>query len=240
MRKDMLKLLSERPRSGSRMRGTKLGKRLPPTADLDPEDSGPERVSSSPQGPVYGRGWGDKERNQRLKPLRRFLDSRVGRPWDEVYSEIRKSIHWRRAMGYRVLDRLDRLVATDCFLEDGRVVQPGWLGSYPPRTFYAHPKTGLLCRPAPLRYRRPQPEIARVVIDELHCFEKIDGIWYRLEFEKRKNLFYWTKEPFEFVVTSKKQCSRKELKAIAQCVEERKGTLYSEVHYGKMRWVPAD
>jgi hypothetical protein len=38
------------------------------------------------------RGWGGKELNEYLPPLYRYLNDQVGRRWDDVYSEIRKTI----------------------------------------------------------------------------------------------------------------------------------------------------
>lgn len=171
--------------------------------------------------------------------LERFLDSQVGRPWDKIYSEIRSNPDSRRSIGLRVLDRIKRLVATDCFMEKKQVLRPGgWWGPYPPRELYVHPKTGLLCRPRPIRYDRPQPEITRIMIDEYHWFEKIEGIWYRLDHEMCR--YTWSIRNQEYMVqTGKKQCSKKELKRIAECIETGCGAFYCEVSWGKKRWVPA-
>ena len=170
--------------------------------------------------------------------LERFLDSQVGRPWDKVYSEIRSNPDSRRSIGLRVLGRIKDLVATDCFLENKQVLRPGWWGPYPPRDFYVHPKTGLLCRPRPIRYDRPKPEITRIMIDEHHWFEKIEGIWYRLDHEMLK--YTWSIRNQEYMVqTGKKQCSKRELKRIAECIETGRGAFYCKVSWGKKRWVPA-
>jgi hypothetical protein len=180
-----------------------------------------------------------KEFNENPHLLRRYLQSQVGRPWNKVYSEIRSNPDSRRGIGVRILHQIKNLVATDCFLENKQVLRPGWgWGPYPPRDFYVHPKTGLLCRPRPRRYHRPTPEITRVMIDDLHWYEKIAGIWYRLEHEMRRNT--WLLKNQEYLVsTGKKQCSKKELKWIAVCVENGHGAFYCEKSWGKERWVPA-
>jgi len=176
--------------------------------------------------------------NPRL--LERFLNSQAGRPWDKVYSEICSNPDSRRSIGIRVLHRIKRLVATDCFLENKHVLCPGggW-GPYPPSGFYVHPKSGLLCRPLRRVYHRPKPEITRIMIDELHWFEKIEGIWYRLDHEMRK--YEWLlRDRGEYVhLTGKRQCSKKELKRIAECIVTGRGAYYHEVSWGKERWIPA-
>ena len=171
--------------------------------------------------------------------LERFLESQVGRPWDKIYSEIKSNPDCRRTIGVRVLSRIKRLVATDCFLENRQVLRHGgWCGPYPPRGLYVHPKTGLLCRPRPTRYERPAPEIIRVMIDDLHWFEKIEGLWYRLEHERRA--YSWPHAPGEYLEpTGKKQCSKRDLKVIAESIKKGRGAFYREVTWGKERWIPA-
>ena len=89
MREDMQKLIVERPRWGSPITNHKSKKRLSSdevrTALVDSEDydSGPGRASSARR---------DKHLNENLAPLRRYLRSQVGRPWDKVFSEIRAKV----------------------------------------------------------------------------------------------------------------------------------------------------
>jgi hypothetical protein len=180
-----------------------------------------------------------REFNENPRLLERFLESQIGRPWDKVYSEIRSNPDSRRGIGLSVLQRIKRLVATDCFLENKQVLRPGYWGPYPPRDFYVHPVTGRLSRPRPRRYERPRPEVTRIMIDDLHWFENIEGIWYRLDHEIRE--ITWLFENRESQVqTGKKQCSKKELKRIAECIKTGRGAFYCEESWGKTRWVPAD
>jgi len=182
-----------------------------------------------------------REFHENPRLLERFLNSQVGRPWDKVYSDIRSNPDSRRSVGIRVLYRIKDLVATDCFLENKQVLRPGgaWWGPYPPRGFYVHPKTGLLCGPIPRRYHRPDPEITRIKIDELHWFENIEGIWYRLDHEVRKHEWLFRDRGEYLFQTGKKQCSKKELKRIAECVKSGRGAFYRVESWGKVRWVPA-
>ena len=75
MRSDMHKVIVERPRYGGR---TARKGRVPRNADSLPSREGMRKP--------YGY-WG-KELNDHLRPLRRFLRKQVGRPWNNVYSEI--------------------------------------------------------------------------------------------------------------------------------------------------------
>src|SRR5258708_27864728 len=90
MRSDMHKVIVERPRmlrGAPRNRKTALRLNISGSAlaaaDGDDYDSGPRRASSARH---------DKHLNENLAPLRRYLESQVGRPWDKVYSEIRGGI----------------------------------------------------------------------------------------------------------------------------------------------------
>ena len=81
MRADMAKVIVERPRLGGGMRrpkGIRKRERLA-MADLMPSREGIRRP---------WRGGYRKMLNEHLGPLRRFLQSQVGRPWDKVHSEI--------------------------------------------------------------------------------------------------------------------------------------------------------
>src|SRR5437762_147683 len=86
MREDMAKVLVERPR----LRGCALNKPKSYWRELygiATEDQ-PKRES------IKRRWWGgQKYFNEHLGPLRRFLDSRLGRPWNDVFSEICERIN---------------------------------------------------------------------------------------------------------------------------------------------------
>src|SRR5262247_4117913 len=89
MRDDMSKVVIERPRSGHSLPGYKTRLRI---RHYDPEkdyEDLPKRVSGSRS--KYVRAGETKYFSDFLSPLRRFLRTNVGRPWDKVYSEMRKS-----------------------------------------------------------------------------------------------------------------------------------------------------
>ena len=106
----------------------------------------------------YGRC---KSLNENLAPLRRYLRSQVGRPWDNVYGEICERINRRSAVQLHIWQHLAEYVCTDPHVISGEVHRHGLFGSL--RNFYVDPRTGLLrynegygrrrWRPSPLRRR---------------------------------------------------------------------------------------
>jgi hypothetical protein len=142
MRADMHKVIVERPRRGSRLPSGKTALRLSPARvgraleEGDGYDGGPRR----PQ-----RALRDKEFNEHLAPLRRFLRRQVGRPWNKVYSEIRQGIDTRSALGLHVMQHLLQYVETVTFLDGRDVYTHGWRGRpVPVSGLYVHPVSGLL------------------------------------------------------------------------------------------------
>jgi len=144
MRSDMHKVIVERPRMlRSAWKNKKTARRL--NADecaqalrgAEDYDSGPARASSARY---------EKELNENLAPLRRYLARQVGRPWDKVYSEICKTIDTRSAIGLHVLQHVEDFIAVKTKIENGVVYQwSRWPWSCP-RDLYVHPVSGLIRR----------------------------------------------------------------------------------------------
>src|SRR5580700_1309139 len=144
MRSDMHKVIVERPRmlrsewtnrkTALRLNGIQLAEAI---RDGDDYDGGPTRASSSRH---------EKDLNENLAPLRRYLEKQAGRPWDKVYSEICKTIDTRSAIGLHVLQHINDFVATNVFIENGVVYRRSYRHIWPVRDLYVHPTTGLLRR----------------------------------------------------------------------------------------------
>lgn len=99
MRRDMPKVLVERPRWGwSRPFGDRVAEFERGTRDRHDPDV---LASRMPMG--FGRTRG---LNENLAPLCRFLGRRVGRPWDAVYAELRATLTPRSAVDMHVLQHL--------------------------------------------------------------------------------------------------------------------------------------
>jgi hypothetical protein len=175
MRWDMYEVIIERPRGGGSW-GDR-GRRAEMRYRADPE--------TAPQGEPISRGRGSKWLNENLAPLRRFLLSRVGRPWREVHSEIAATLRVTSAVQKHVLDHLKDMVYThvvkegDCLYECGENgVQPLRGSRWAP--VYVCPVTGLL-KKVPFRPGVNKPTVREVVpIDSTAQYRKIDGQWYRI------------------------------------------------------------
>src|SRR4051812_28161761 len=98
MRHDMANVLVERPRRGG---GVKY-----------PRGAGPfwgrVALEELPAREALKRPWVTcpKSLNENLAPLRRFLLSRVGRPWDAVYGEICERINRDSAVQLHIWQHL--------------------------------------------------------------------------------------------------------------------------------------
>jgi hypothetical protein len=183
MREDIAKLICERQRIGSREKSVKTALKLNPNLDYEDDyDWGPNYVSSSrhrqegrcnPVAVNMGKKKSpcrSKNLNENLRPLYQFLDKSVGRPWNDVYSEICTNINPTKAIDYHVLQHV------------GWHVDINGTGSSSWRRggLYVDDK-GILCKEAPRpRYRwkdRYQP------ITSLHWY---GNVWFKLEVLKTR------------------------------------------------------
>lgn len=154
MRRDMSRVIVERPRLGSR-HGARNNSRRP----IPDEDGDPVRAVRPARAHI-GREKCTKSLNENLAPLKRFLASRVGRPWNKVHSEIAEHIRPTSTVQQHVLDHVQDFVAIRTRFTDGRIEVQTRFGGLVPLDrfwgdFYVHPRTGLLLRhPASLKSRK--------------------------------------------------------------------------------------
>jgi hypothetical protein len=183
MRADMAKVIVERPRRGSHYKheGKGYHRRW---QRLAPEDQ-PYREGIK----VRSRGAG-KFLSENLAPLRRFLESRVGDPWDGVFAEICANVSRDSAVQDHVRDHVADFVAKHVLLIDGVPCcgEGRWSYGLPltkafwRRRLYVCPLTGLLCRlerrsrkaPRPPRPCDPRP----VRLDAERQCRWVDGAWH--------------------------------------------------------------
>jgi hypothetical protein len=106
MRPDLNKLLTERPRAGSAFRNRKTHLRF-----KSYDDSKEDRYSLPKTGKMLmeNRDFGpydanSKEFTDKLGPLRRWLESQVGRNWDKVYSEIKQAFPNTNKQNHHLID----------------------------------------------------------------------------------------------------------------------------------------
>jgi hypothetical protein len=185
MRSDMDKVIVERPRLGrsgsNKAKGSRkrLQKGWP---DNLPRQEGIKRRS---------RG-GTKTFNEHLGPLRRFLASNVGRPWDKVFSEMRAHININSVVQAHILTHVFDYVNAHAVLIDGvpcrggsRRFGTGYSTPLHPGELYVCPRTGLLRkvkRPDQRPTRKEPPR--RVKVDDTHLYCLVDGAWHRVTVEQ--------------------------------------------------------
>lgn len=241
MRSDMKKVVVERPRGQSYVPNRKFGARLRYIPDHDYEEQ-PKRVSISASYRDYG--YSEKWFTDVLGPLERFLRRSVGRPWNDVYSEMCAGLDKRKATGQHIFDHMEWMVETNCFIgSNGKVCHLRW-GSEQVEVekLYVHPQTGLLCWAEPPNKRELKRQ--RLLAEEVTWlentseigFRKHEGIWYRVQY--RRVYVDWRKQSpivrdiflkkdvrlnhgCNLVALAKKQCNRDELKRVRCLLWER-------------------
>jgi hypothetical protein len=188
MRSDMAKVLVERPRLGPGERGVPGKGYRKRTRAMIERDGGTPTREGIRRPYTHHR----KYFNEHLGPLRRFVQSRIGRPWDKVYAEISAHIDRGNVVQKHILTHLADYVLTRVVLIDGVPCYGdagSWWGSRYGRPLrelnlrqiaYVCPKTGLLRRTP--RPRKPQPTGRPVPPDSvrvnklLQC-RFLDGRW---------------------------------------------------------------
>lgn len=140
MRADMFKVIVERPRIGSRHAPSPKLKRAP--------DPGIGHIGVGRHvrfGTPYG-----KAPNENLAPLTRFLRGRLGRRWDDVFSEICTALDTRSTVKTHVRLHLDDIVMRRISVgRRGEWLLDGWVLGVPRRgqwcrPFFVDPRDGIL------------------------------------------------------------------------------------------------
>jgi hypothetical protein len=104
MRKDMAKVIVERPRLGHK----DSYKPLRASRKHDVSEDAPHGESMTKPHRMHYEG---KRLNENLAPLKRFLAAQVGRPWDKVYSEINEHVKVTNAVQAHVREHIAGFVA---------------------------------------------------------------------------------------------------------------------------------
>ncbi len=157
MRKDMAKVVTERRRVGGRIE-IKDRRKFRRGANFDSEEYDdllpPNREKIRQK---WFASWNNKEFSDLLGPLRGFLFAQIGRPWDDVFSEICKNLPASGLTARHIRGHVLQMVETHTVLIDDVVCYgKATYGGYgkpvtSPRYYnharlYVHPTTGLLCK----------------------------------------------------------------------------------------------
>lgn len=144
-----------------------------------------------------GRGADRKAFNENLEPLWRYLQTQVGRCWDDVYSDIRENLSPRNTVQMHVVQHLKWKVRENTYLgKDGRVYEHAEYagrGAAPrcleepsryKHEFYVHPVTREFCATPTKTNRQPDHGPVKFQVDLLVQYRLINGGWYVVDFEK--------------------------------------------------------
>jgi len=244
MRPDMKKVVVERPRWGSRQSNHKFSARLKYVPDHDYEEQPKKAYGFESHVVDRGSKYFAKEFTDVLGPLKRFLRKNVGRPWDNVYSEICRGLDRRKVTGLHIFRHVEDFVEKNCCFVEGQPYSLRRLGGYPVRWFYVHPDTGLLCaapRGAGARKRKRATALAAEItffrLSDEGGYRKHQGIWYRVKlrrisvrswspkdavvvydiFRKREVVLHYGEH---WIAIEKKQCNHGELRAVQRLLAD--------------------
>lgn len=187
MRKDMPKVITERPRVFGGIKSPKGSKKLFAKTPLD-EQPKREKIRQK-----WHQSWQTKEFSERLGPLYRWINSQLGRPWDKVYSEVREVLSYDSVIQSHVMTHLFQYVELDAVIIGKVPYHRNVIGSLVPvHNFYVDPRTRIL-RKAPQPRRIKRKSIVPIWLEaEKLLFRKIGDIWHVLEMKAiNKNEEAW-------------------------------------------------
>lgn len=131
-----------------------------------------EALDNLPKKQGYRRPYLENHTNKELAdltgPLERYLHSKIGEKWDDVYSEIRENLSPNSTTQIHVMGHVfDYVEETTWIGEDGEIWTPGgnrfrnYTGGQPSHVtagnLYVHPDTGILCEMPIQRAYRNHP-----------------------------------------------------------------------------------
>ena len=180
-----------------------------------------------------GMNWPESEPNYRI--FNKLLRSWIGKPWNEFYSELCRTVDKRSKRGWAFHDMLNRWVtlSNEIEKEDGEYYFKNWRKGIPAFGFFVDPETGLLCEAQDKKWKtnkdkelqRRNKELARQmglyvsddediirIPDHKDYWKKCDGIWYMFRYDGMKIINKGTKYEDVQYKWTKLQLSSRELK----------------------------
>lgn len=137
-----------------------------------------------------------KNLSDNLNPLRFFLKSRLGRKWDDIYSEIRENLNADSALQKHILEHISDFVITKTWRDpSGELMgcRSGYNGA--PRKlsemansrrfyrYYVCPDSGILKEVPQRVFKKEKPKPAFYKVSDTVIYKKVDGQWYEITLE---------------------------------------------------------
>lgn len=187
MRSDMDKVVTERPRNGGGVKAPKGEKRR---NQRTPKEDLPKGEKIRQKWETYNNDSTAKQFTDVLGPLYRYLLSKVGEPWDQVWSEVCKNLPGHSMNVRHIRGHIKDFVEVQTVMLDGKVCYAegmsygleitGGYGRYEWQ-MYVHPDTGVLCKiksTGTHRFREKQKVGIDVPDEPMKQYHQIDGVWY--------------------------------------------------------------
>jgi len=180
------KIIIERPRYGSRDKAKKVQgyrKRLDKITQEAQEDGFLQPYLFKPRK--------TRHLSDNLAPLYRWLRSKVGQPWDDVYSQLCQQLDTKSTIGQHVLEHLWQTVERHVEIRNNQIYAkhkpnyPLTSGQTHPK-FYVHPETGIFCIAPRKQKSETQPQDDVVIVNRYQQYRRIDNIWYFVSFRDVK------------------------------------------------------
>jgi hypothetical protein len=239
MRPDMHKVVVERPRwdPGS----GKHGRRANLSDELLPKFEGIKRPHQNRKGLT-----------DLLGPLKRWLQSQVGRPWNDVYSEACAVIKPDSVIRAHIKTHLLEFVERQTFMRDGKVcvLELGYHGRgvvplderrYRTNLFFVHPETGRL-QEVPYvskrarQARQTRPPVTVYWITRKVALRKLNGLWFECVMHSFPKQFLKGESPWRFDAAEKRMVCRSQTLDIygreCFCVSKRQLSRRELKHHG--------
>jgi hypothetical protein len=176
MRNDFISVFVERPRYGRSMSTRVKGKgqsKLNPLLDQD------DNVCASHESMTARWQRNRKEMRDHFAPLNRYLRAQVGRPYDQVFSDICHVFKGDSACDQRLREHLSWEVEQNVrHGEDGELIgRNGYnVGA---NSLYVDANGILTLTPARIRRRwKNKPLFETVKVDDARKYVKLDGLWF--------------------------------------------------------------
>ncbi|MGP1385658.1 MAG: hypothetical protein ACTS2F_18990 [Thainema sp.] len=129
-----------------------------------------------------------------LAPLRRYLRSQVGQPWNDVYSKLCQQLDTSTLSGQHILSHVWHYVERHVELIDGIPYRKSDGGYRLTRSYqlqlYVHSETGILCDVKDIdptsfvdSTSKPNRQLDCLNLDAYHQYRKIDDIWYLITYQ---------------------------------------------------------